>query len=214
MKPTFNVSVTFSFLLLVLAFLSGCASKIKPVDHTGTATIPPLFFEQTIKEEKTPLSQSKSNEALQFIECGTVTKDRIIGQSQKITRRDFLSDTTKPEVNTPKAPKTQTQNEQINGRLGKGTAKFGLFINVITLLLGIALAAVFGFGWGPVVGLFWVLFLLLSIPLMLIGLITSLSGYIKMKHKNAPRSFLRISLYSLIAFLGSILIWIIQLSSN
>jgi hypothetical protein len=213
-KRSLKASFLFPLQLIILALISGCGNIKPPINNKASVTMPNLFFEQAIMAEKSSKAQSNSVETDKIVDCQPLTKNTVVSQSKKYIGQDIFADTSKPEVNPPTSQRQNEQNDQNTGGTGKGTAQFGLFINAVTLLGGIVLAATIGFGWGSSIGIIWILFLLLSIPLLLIGLFTSLSGYHKMKRKNVPPSFLKISLYSLLAFLGSILIWIIQFISN
>ncbi len=204
-----------SMLLVLLAVMSGCSSNKSQLQNHSRANLPNLYFEQAITAEKATANQSKIPAVTaEIADCQSQPNKPARPQWTKSLRQLDFADTSKPQVNPTTPSSTAKNNNTNNGRTGESTAQFGLFVNALIFVCGIVLATTVGFGWGSSVGLFWILFLLFSMLLLPIGLITSLGAYFKMKRKKVDRSILRISLYSLIAFLGSILIWAIQFNSN
>ena len=216
-------------LISFLFIITGCSLSKVENPSIAPVKLPNIYFEQTSKtthhstQERRGVNKSKyeelkpvnvSNCTVHESSISTWTPARRLSFSTRsqISPNEMLRDTTKPieiQGRTSGRPVAETTENTINNN---NTAITGLVLNGLVFAVGLGLLLGVGLGLGPGQGLYWFLYILLGLLILTLGFFITLAGFFKMKKKNSKRPRFGLTLYSALAWLGSLLLMYLTIS--
>lgn len=139
----------------------------------------------------------------------TKAQNNTVHQSQQL-----YTDTAIKVTKVARNP-SPTEKKSSSKHSGLASSIIGLVLNSTAFLSGVLIAATMGIGWGSVQGLIWILWILGCIPLLIVGLVFTISGMIKMSQASDEPSNkkLIINIASILAMLGVAILFLILLGS-
>ena len=224
-NPRFECLGLISFLFVI----TGCSLSKVENPSIAPVKLPNIYFEQTSKtthqstQERRGMDQSKQEETepLHVSNCtinessiSTWTPERRLSFPTRslISPNEMLRDTIKPiEIQgsaSGRAIAETTENTKNNNE----TAIAGLVMNGLVFAVGLGLLLGVGLGLGPGQGLYWFFYILLGLLILTVGFFITLAGFFKMKKKNSKRPRFGLTLYSALAWLGSLLLMYLTIS--
>lgn len=216
-------------LISFLFIITGCSLSKVENPPIVPVKLPNIYFEQTSKtthhsnQEKRGLNKSKYEELKPVNVSNCTVHESSISTRNPARRLTFptrsaispkamLRDTTKPieiQVRASGRPVAETTD---NTKNNNETAIAGLVMNGLVFAVGLGLLMGVGLGLGPGQSLYWFFYILLGLLILTVGFFITLAGFFKMKKKNSKRPRFGLTLYSALAWLGSLLLMYLTIS--
>ncbi len=217
-------------MVFTLLIFSGCGASKVEINRTSAVQLPNIYFEQTseILGNGTNKELDYERETTEFhvergISAGQKSQHptiRVI-DARKRTNQNLgkglgkiqLFDTTAPMEIRKRVAHQPTDQPVQKTAYNKNSAIMGLILNGLVFAAGLGLWIGVGFGLGPGMGLYWFLYVFLGLPILIIGFITTLAGFFRMKKPNTQLTQFYLTIISLVARLVSLILKYLTLNA-